>query len=52
MRKFFYENKGKNLNNMFELSEKDFKFREQVVKMFGSKTDIAPSKDFLKRIYS
>ncbi|MFX1304567.1 MAG: NAD(P)/FAD-dependent oxidoreductase [Promethearchaeota archaeon] len=48
MIKFFYENKGRNLNKMLSLSEKDLLFREQVVNMFTYGE--IPSKDFLAKI--
>ena len=48
MIKFFYENKGRNLNKMLSLSEKDLEFREQVVNMFTYGE--IPSKDFLAKI--
>ncbi|MFX1501789.1 MAG: NAD(P)/FAD-dependent oxidoreductase [Promethearchaeota archaeon] len=48
MIKFFYENKGKNLNKMLSLSEKDSEFREQVVNMFSFGE--IPSKDFLAKL--
>jgi geranylgeranyl reductase family protein len=48
MIKFFYENKGKNLNKMLSLSEKDSEFREQVVNMFSFGE--IPSEDFLAKI--
>ena len=48
MIKFFYENKGKNLNKMLHLAEKDSEFREQVVNMFAYGE--IPSKDFLAKV--
>ncbi|MFX1418463.1 MAG: NAD(P)/FAD-dependent oxidoreductase [Promethearchaeota archaeon] len=45
---FFYENEGKNLNKMLELSEKDKYFREQVVNLFAF--GVIPSKDFIQRL--
>jgi len=48
--KFFVENKGVNLNKMFELAEKDSNYREQVTGLFLTKADITPSKDFFTRI--
>ena len=48
MIKFFYEDKGNNLNKMLELSEDDLEFREQVVNMFGYGE--MPSMDFLSKI--
>lgn len=47
---FFYENNGKNLNKMLELSEIDSKFREQVVNLFAFGE--MPSKDFIAKINS
>jgi geranylgeranyl reductase family protein len=47
---FFYENKGKNLNTMLSLSEKDPEFKEQVVNMFAFGE--MPSKDLLLKIKS
>ena len=48
MIKFFYENKGKNLNKMLHLAEKDSEFRDQVVNMFAYGE--IPSKDFLAKV--
>ncbi|MFX1426313.1 MAG: NAD(P)/FAD-dependent oxidoreductase [Promethearchaeota archaeon] len=48
MIKFFYENKGKNLNSMLSLSEKDPKFKEQVVNMFAFGE--IPSKSMILKI--
>jgi len=45
---FFYENNGKNLNKMLQLSEKDPVFREQVVNLFTYGE--MPSKDFIQKI--
>jgi geranylgeranyl reductase family protein len=45
---YFYENKGKNLNNMLSLAEIDSEFREQVVNMFAFGE--VPSKEFLAKI--
>ncbi|MHA2281840.1 MAG: NAD(P)/FAD-dependent oxidoreductase [Promethearchaeota archaeon] len=50
MIEFFYQNQGKNLNKMLQLSEKDSEVREQVVNMFAF-GDI-PSNDLLSRIIS
>ena len=48
--KFFVENKGVNLNKMFELAEKDSNYKEQLIGLFLTKADITPSKDFFTRI--
>jgi geranylgeranyl reductase family protein len=45
---FFYENEGKNLNKMLELSEIDPKFREQVINLFAFGD--MPSKDFIQKM--
>jgi len=45
---FFFENRGKNLSNMFKIAEKDERFREEVIGMFLFNK--APSKDFLGKI--
>ncbi|MFX1379317.1 MAG: NAD(P)/FAD-dependent oxidoreductase [Promethearchaeota archaeon] len=45
---FFYENEGRNLNKMLEISEIDSKFREQVVNLFAFGE--MPSKDFIAKI--
>ncbi|MFX0076126.1 MAG: NAD(P)/FAD-dependent oxidoreductase, partial [Candidatus Hermodarchaeota archaeon] len=47
---FLYENKGSNLNKMFELSEVDSEFKEQLVNMFVFGE--MPSKDFVAKIHS
>ncbi|MFW9998606.1 MAG: NAD(P)/FAD-dependent oxidoreductase [Candidatus Hodarchaeota archaeon] len=48
MIKFFFENNGKNLNKMLEVSENDLVFREQLVNMFTYGE--LPSKEFLAKI--
>ncbi len=48
MVEFFYENNGANLNTMFQLAEKDEKFRTQVINMFFFNS--VPSKEFFERI--
>ena len=47
---FFVENKGVNLNKMFELAEKDSNYREQLTGLFLTKEGKIPSKDFFTRI--
>ena len=47
---FLYENKGNNLNKMFELSKIDSEFRDQVVNMFAFGE--MPSKDFITKVHS
>ena len=42
---FFFENEGKNLSQMFELAEKESKFREELINLFLFNQ--APSKDFI-----
>lgn len=44
---FFYENKGENLNKMFEMAENDPKFKEDVVATFLF--NVTPPKDFFQR---
>lgn len=48
MVEFFYQNKGKNLSNMFQLANQDDKFREVVVNMFLF--NAVPSRTFFERI--
>ncbi|MFW9820142.1 MAG: geranylgeranyl reductase family protein [Candidatus Thorarchaeota archaeon] len=48
MIKFFYENRGQNLNKLLELAEKDQEFKNYVVDMFLSKS--LPSQEFLAKI--
>ena len=48
MIKFFYENRGENLNKLLTLAEKDPEFRNHVVDMFLSKS--LPSQDFISKI--
>ncbi|MFW9826271.1 MAG: geranylgeranyl reductase family protein [Candidatus Thorarchaeota archaeon] len=48
MVKFFYENKGENLNKLLMLAEKDKAFKGHVVDMFLSKS--LPTQDFLSKI--
>lgn len=48
MIKFFYENKGENLNKLLALAETDPEFRNYVVDMFLSKS--LPSQDFISKI--
>jgi geranylgeranyl reductase family protein len=48
MVEFFYQNEGKNLSNMFELSQEDDEFRETVINMFLF--NAVPSKAFFSRI--
>ncbi|MFW9864684.1 MAG: NAD(P)/FAD-dependent oxidoreductase [Candidatus Thorarchaeota archaeon] len=45
---YFYENEGKNLNNMLKLAQEDPKFRTQIVNLFAFGE--IPSKDLLARI--
>jgi len=47
---FFFENRGKNISNMFHVAEKDELFREEVIGMFLFNK--VPSKDFLLKIKS
>lgn len=49
MVEFFYENKGRNLSNMFKLAEQDKDFREKVINMFLFNQ---PPKDLLLKIKS
>ncbi|MBD3195970.1 MAG: geranylgeranyl reductase family protein [Candidatus Lokiarchaeota archaeon] len=48
MVEFFYENKGRNLSNMFRLAERNDDFRENVVDMFLF--NAVPSKEFFAKI--
>jgi geranylgeranyl reductase family protein len=48
MRDFFYTNQGEKLNRIFELTQKDPEFKQNVVDIFMSKT--IPSKEFLSKI--
>jgi geranylgeranyl reductase family protein len=48
MIRFFYENRGENLNKLLTLAEKDPEFKNYVVDMFLSKS--LPSQDFLAKI--
>jgi len=50
MIKFFYENRGENLNKLLALAEKDPEFKNYVVDMFLSKS--LPSQDFLAKLQS
>jgi geranylgeranyl reductase family protein len=50
MIKFFYENRGENLNKLLALAETDPEFRNHVVDMFLSKS--LPSQDFISKIKS
>ena len=50
MVEFFYEKKGRNLDAMFKLAEKNVDFRTQVINMFFF--NAAPSKDFFSKIKS
>ncbi|MFW9972935.1 MAG: NAD(P)/FAD-dependent oxidoreductase [Candidatus Odinarchaeota archaeon] len=45
---FFYDNDGRNLNKMLELSEIDSKFRQQVVDLFAFGG--MPSNDFIQKL--
>jgi geranylgeranyl reductase family protein len=45
---FFYEQGGKNLNNMFNLAEKDENFKTQVINMFFF--NATPSQEFFSKI--
>jgi flavin-dependent dehydrogenase len=45
---FFFENKGQNINRMFELAESDISYKEQIVDMFLFNR--TPSKQFLAQI--
>jgi len=47
---FFFENRGRNISNMFHVAEKDELFREEVIGMFLFNK--VPSKDFLLKIKS
>ncbi|TFG16706.1 MAG: NAD(P)/FAD-dependent oxidoreductase [Promethearchaeota archaeon] len=47
---FFFENRGKNISNMFHVAEEDELFREEVIGMFLFNK--VPSKDFLSKIKS
>jgi digeranylgeranylglycerophospholipid reductase len=47
---FFFENRGKNLSNMFHVAENDESFKEEVIGMFLFNK--VPSKDFLLKIKS
>ena len=42
---FFFENEGKNLSKLFELAEKETKFREELINLFLYNQ--APSRDFI-----
>jgi len=48
MREFFYTNHGEKLNTIFELTQKDSEFKQNVVDIFMSKT--IPSKELLSKI--
>ncbi|MFX0000466.1 MAG: NAD(P)/FAD-dependent oxidoreductase [Candidatus Hodarchaeota archaeon] len=48
MIRFFYENRGENLNKLLALAEKDPEFKSHVVDMFLSKS--LPNKEFLSKI--
>ena len=47
MRNLFYKNQGENLNKIFELTQKDPEFKNNVLDIFFSKT--LPNKEFLSK---